>query len=172
MPDLLRRIFLWLIVAGIAVGLPLQSVSAAVAGVMGSRHAHRAADPRGAVEPRQAADSMAGWKDFRRADHHHGAPSVRPADLPENLHSHEAGARHRHDPLDESVIRLDASADMDRAAAEAAQAGASFVFVATVGLTPLPAAIEAIDEGWRPSSAQNFSSQYPRRIERPPQHIA
>ncbi len=163
MPDPARLLLLWLVTACLAVGLPLQSVSAAVAGVLGPRHAHLTAEPHS-----RAPDPMAGWKDFRRADHNHGAPSARPA----QAHSHDAAARHHHDPLDESIIGLDALSDGDAAPAEIAQASASFVFVAAAGLALLPQPAQAIDGAWRMSSAQPFSSQYPRRIERPPQASA
>lgn len=156
-------LMLWLVTACLTVGLPLQSVSAAIAQMLGSRHAHRTPEPS-----RQAEDPMAGWKDFRRADHSHGASTGMPA----HTHFHETGSRHHHDAVDESVINLEAPADRDGGPAEILQAGASFVFVAAEGLAQIPQPIEAIEDAWQTLPAQPFSSQYPRRIERPPQAVS
>ncbi len=92
--------------------------------------------------------------------------------MPARTHFHEIGSRHHHDSVDESVISLEAPADGNGVPAEILQAGASFGFVATEGLAPLPQPLAAIDDGWQTLTAQPFSSQYPRRIERPPEELS
>ena len=159
----------WLIVAILAVSLPLQAVSAAVISMLGARHTHRA-EVTERIVATDPHDSMGGWRDFRRAqyDDLHGHSR---ADAHE--HAHALGLRHHHQLGDASVIQEDASDFADGGlSTDAAQGGASFLFMAAGNVAELPPPSEAFGKAWgTPKSAAPGTSD-PRRIERPPQALS
>ncbi|HUD32092.1 MAG TPA: hypothetical protein VMR43_03620 [Variovorax sp.] len=171
--QVLRRVAVWALLAGLAVGLPLQALSSTLAGLLGSRHAHHAA-PSSSPSPDRSGDPMAGWKDFRRAGYEHPAgvetePASASSSASMHRQAHEAGLRHRHAPDDAGVVDLEAPADGDGAPTGSSPAGAAFALAADAGrLEPLPRPGVDGDEVWRTASARSIATTFPRRIERPP----
>lgn len=166
----LRRVAVWSMLAGLAVGLPLQALSSTLAGMLGPRHAHPAAPSSRSQDP--SDDPMTGWTDFRHANYEHraGTRPVATAGASTHRHAHEAGLRHRHDPEDIDVVDLEAPADGDGVPTGSSPAGAAFAPADAGRLGPSPRPVADADEGWRTAVARSFTTPFPRRIERPPSH--
>jgi hypothetical protein len=149
----------------LAASLPLQSVTSAVADLLGPQHAHRAT-------PSVAGDSdpMAGWRDFRRAHYDH--PSTASADDEATAHAlaHATGERHHHDLFDTTVENVEPGGDNDGTSA-GASASAVFVFILAGGTVPLEARGAAVASAWRSRPNDRFRSAETRRLERPPQRL-
>ncbi|MEB0111588.1 hypothetical protein QN397_09510 [Variovorax sp. RTB1] len=169
------RLLQWMVVAILAVSLPLQAVSASVTAVLGARHTHRA-EVTERIVASDAKDSMSGWRDFRRMQysnarsHSHDRAE---AQAEAHEHAHALGLRHHHQLDDTSVILDDAFDFADRGdSTDTAQASASFVFMAAsndVDLLPPP---EAFGKAWRAARSVAPGSADPWRIERPPQALS
>ena len=162
------RLLQWLIVAILAVSLPLQAVSAAVTSLVGARHTHRA-EMTGRIVATDPHDSMGGWRDFRRAQYGdlHGNSRV---DTHEQAHA--LGLRHHHQLGDASVIQEDASDFADVGlSTDAAQASASFLFMAAGNVAELPPPSEAFGKAWGTPRSPAPGNADPWRIERPPQAL-
>jgi hypothetical protein len=167
LPRALRRVVVWSMLAGLAIGLPLQALSSTLAGMLGPRHVHQA------VPSSSSHDPMIGWTDFRRANYEHraGARPVATAGASTHRHAHETGLRHRHDPDDIDVVDLEAPAEGDGALTGSSPSGAAFTPAADAGrLEPSPQPVVDADKGWRTAVARSSAMPFPRRIERPPSH--
>lgn len=159
----LRRVVAWAMLAGLAVGLPLQALSSTLAGMLGPRHAHQS----GPAQER-SGDPMAGWKDFRRASYEHAA--VAEPDGTAHRHAHEAGLRHHHVRDVADLVDLEAPADGEGAPAGALPVGTAVALAVDADrLAPPPRfAVEGDAIVWRAAIARSFATPFPRRIERPP----
>ncbi|MET0543738.1 MAG: hypothetical protein ABWZ88_18495 [Variovorax sp.] len=148
----IRRFPTWLVVGVLAVCLPLQAVSAAVASLLGARHSHRAAIVEQVVEDNGAGESRM-----------HGITHGQ---------AHRLGIRHHHDFDDPSVLFEEPGTDIADGgpSSEATPAGASFVFVPAAGAANLAPAPEACTTAWRKCDAALPTSPDPQRLDRPPQH--
>ena len=168
----LRRFVARALLAGLVIGLPLQSLSSTLAGLLGPRHGHQAAPATPSHD--RSDDPMAGWRDFRRANYEHRAvaASAAPAaasGASTHRHAHETGLRHRHAPDDAGVVDLEAPADGDGAPAGSTPAGAGFALAAIAGrLEPPPRPAADGTAVWRAAVDRSFAIPLPRRIERPP----
>ena len=117
----------WLITACLMVCLPLQAISASVAGLLGAKHSHLASSVDAAP-----VDPMAGWMDFRRVQHDHLAePGAHPATHAQ-MHAH--GSRHHHDATDLSVKNEEPAGLSDNTALAVQAAGASIHAVERLSL--------------------------------------
>jgi hypothetical protein len=156
-----RCLLLWGMTACLTIGLPLQSISTAIADISGPRHAHRTVAPATAAP----GDPMDGWKDFRHANY---ALVVTDASLV-HAHAHELGLRHHHDRQDASVVDVETASDGNGVPSGTSTAGAHFLAVPAPGVALHRVMTEPVADAWRTAPDSSFRSQYPRRIERPPQ---
>ena len=152
----------WLITACLMVCLPLQAISASVAGLLGARHSHVPASVE--IAP---IDPMAGWMDFRRVQHDHLVePGARP---PTHAQMHAHGSRHHHEATDASVQKEEPAGLSDNPSVDGAQASAAFIFLAAPANARLPAASESFGAAWQSAASRRPGVPMPWRIERPPQ---
>jgi hypothetical protein len=160
-----RRVAVWSMLVGLAIGLPLQVLSSTLAGMLGPRHEHQAVSSLPSHD--RSDDSMAGWRDFRRDNYEHRAAATSGTSM--HRQAHEAGLRHRHAPETAGVVDLETPADGDGAPANSSPAGAAFAVAVEVGhLEPSPRPAIDGDEIWRMAIAGSLATSFPRRIERPP----
>lgn len=154
----------WLITACLMVCLPLQAISASVAGMLGARHSHqtRSAD----IAP---LDPMAGWLDFRRVQHDHLVEAGSPAATHAQMHAQ--GSRHHHERSDASVVKQELAGLDDGPTADGAQASAAFLFIPAPTGARIAPATEAFGAAWRSAASRSVGNPFPWRIERPPQTI-
>ena len=139
----------WAVIVCLALCLPLQAVSALMAGMLGARHAHTS----------PSSDPMADWRDFRRVQHD-GAHA--------HAHAHATGARHHHDHDDRSVVAEEATGFEDGAPTDRVQTAGACVGLASDGTPPLPPPAAALGTAWRTQARGSLPSPCPWRIERPP----
>ena len=133
--------------------LVICGVAAARVAVLGTNHVH--------LRAAQAEAAMAGWQDFRRADHLAGGNATR-------AHSHASLQRHRHDAGDHSVVSLDADAGAALAGEASNAPGAPVIALLAAGARiddPLRAATTM---RWPAAAARGVERIEAGRLERPP----
>lgn len=158
-----RRASRWLIIAILAVSLPMQALSAVVTSMLGARHTHRAEIKLLSVAT-DLQDSMRGWRDFRRMQY---------AEAEVHDRAHALGLRHHHQRSNTSVIPDDASAfGNGGASSDTAQTSASFLFMAASSAIQLPPPSETFGTAWGFATSDAVGNVDPWRIERPPQTVA
>lgn len=163
MPRTTLHFFRWLITVLLMVCLPLQAISASVAGMLGARHSHELVrgSEAGTVDP------MAGWLDFRRVQHDHLVEAS--ASAATHTRMHAQGSRHHHERSDASVVKQELSGLDDGPGADGAQASAAFIFMAAPVGARIAPATESIGANWRSAGSRPPGHPFPWRIERPPQ---
>lgn len=157
------RFLQWLIMAILAICLPLQVVSTSVTALLGARHTHR--EPVVArVATGDTQDPLREWREWQmQAGEAQGSSHER---------AHALGIRHHHLLGDPSVIHDDASDFADHAfSSDTVQVSASFLFMPASGSADLPSPTEAFGLPWRALSAVSSGNPDPWRIERPPQAL-
>lgn len=180
-PGLFRDGWAWvratarqLLLAGIAICLPLQGLATAVGTIDGVAHVHRA--PPAAPGPQAPASEavsavplppglpvLLSVDDLR---HSHGAPLRRARDEAGAAAHHHAGvAHHTHAADDTSVVAVADPAD------DGAASGGSKRLLLDVDTPPVRApALAHAPGGWRPASATAAGGpgRGPERLDRPP----
>lgn len=151
----------WLMVAILAVCLPLQAISTSVSAMLGARHTHRET----VIELTVDSDPQDPLREWRESQMQYGD-----AGRSSHERDHALGLRHHHLPGDPSVVDDDASGLADHAfSSDTGQVSASFLFMAADGATDFPAPSEVSGETWIVQRSMPPSTPDPWRIERPPQ---
>lgn len=150
-----RRATCRLVVWYLLIALPVYGLSATLVQLLGASHVH--------VRTVQAAASLDGWHDFRRAV----ARTERHAAV--HLHAHAAFARHRHARDDVSVVALDARAgDHGAAAADASSSDGSATLVFALAGTAEPCQPYSRLVGWPRAEPVTPAGREVMPAERPP----
>lgn len=139
----------WL-VWSLFVLLPVYGLSGALIELTGPSHHHRSAS--------LAADSLAGWQDFRRVD-----SGVALAHEP---HDHKSSSRHHHSLADETVVALDEQAQQSTS-------GPNSTLVATYLATATPLLVSLVGQGqasavWPRCGPERVTTMPVAPLERPP----
>ncbi len=142
-----------LIAWGLLTALAIHGFASTRVGLPGTNHSH--------VQAAEAAAVMAGWLDFRRADHLTSGTAAR-------RHTHELLQRHHHRPQDTDVVSMDAEGSA--ALSGEASGGSSTPVVAMLSLATLfeGAARVGTATRWPDAATREIARIEAGRLERPP----